>query len=84
MKRKIIQIIDRFINKEEEATLVALADDGTVWEGGVTNTNAAAVTDASRQRNIDKVTVIPARVYTFVWTQIPGLPDDNANLGKVR
>jgi hypothetical protein len=84
MKRKIIQIVDRFISKDEEATLVVLADDGTVWEGCMTNTNAAAVTAAIRQRNIDKTTTIPARIYAFVWTQIPGLPDDNSNLGKVR
>lgn len=84
MKRKIIHIIDRFINKEEEATLVALADDGTVWEGWTINTNADAVMAANRQRNIDKTTTIPVRIYAFVWTQIPGLPDDNVNLGKVR
>jgi hypothetical protein len=29
MKRKIIQIVDRFISKEDTATLIALADDGT-------------------------------------------------------
>lgn len=84
MKRKIIQIVDRFISKEDEATLVALAEDGTVWEGCLRQVNKERDKYNALPYEIRKITPVPANVFEFSWEQLPGLPNDNTNLSRVR
>ena len=84
MKRKIIPIVGRFISKEDKVVLVALDDDGTVWEGCTQLLNRDDVKKATAQRSIDKTTVIPAYLYGLVWVRVPGLPDDISNLTRAK
>jgi hypothetical protein len=86
MKRKIIQIVDRFIGAQDEAVLVALADDGTLWEGCNRCINEKQVMDRQSENN-RRPPGSPAqptihRVYEFRWEQLAGLPDDNSNITK--
>jgi hypothetical protein len=82
MKRKIIQIVDRFIGSGDEAVLVALADDGTLWEGA----NARVVDSPAITRDDSQGIKFKAAVvhWEWKWEQIRGLPDDNSNLSRVR
>ena len=84
MKRKIIQIVDRFIGREDEAVLVALAEDGTVWEycNTVTNQDAISAAYAKRKELGCAAWPIPKYLYEMRWERVPGLPDDNSNLWK--
>lgn len=84
MKRKIIQIVDRFLSKDDEATLVALADDGTLWERVTYCYNEELYKEQWGAYCVDRTLPCPKREYAQRWQQIEGLPDDNSNLGKVR
>lgn len=85
MKRKIVQIVDRFISTDDEAILVALADDGTLWEGCTRLVNNDEVMAFNVLPYLERNgRTAPERIYQFYWEQIPGLPDDNTNFGKVR
>lgn len=70
MKRKIIEITAQNCAEGEEGGIVALADDGTLWVGFTQR-----VTLDIRTNKFE---------YRFIWTELPGLPDDNGNLTKVR
>lgn len=60
MKRKIVQIA------MNAGVAIALADDGSVWEG------------------YTEFEQVASPQLKFVWHQLPGLPNDDANLSKVR
>lgn len=65
MKRTIVYICNRSGRTDQEGSIIALANDGTLWEGY-------------------PHWVANGKPYEFKWTELPSLPDDNANLGKVR
>lgn len=76
MKRKIIQIVDRFISKEDEATLVALADDGTLWEGYQQCINEEAIKQATEynRQKFDEFKKSPeGKAMSIIpWDKVPG------------
>lgn len=79
MNRKIIQIATRPQN-EEVTSIIALADDGTLWEGYTRRVcDKQAVYD-------EKGKQISAAVYhyEFQWEQLRELPGNVSNLTKVR
>jgi hypothetical protein len=82
MKRKIIQIVDRFLSKDDEATLMALADDGTLWERVTYCCNEESYKVEWAAYRVDGKLPTPRREYKERWQQIEGLPDDNSNLTK--
>jgi hypothetical protein len=76
MKRKVIQIVDRFISKEDEATLVALADDGTLWEGMTQCINEKAIKQVAEynQQKLKEFKETPeGKAMKFIsWDKVPG------------
>jgi len=80
MKRKIVQIAVQEHTKEGDGgRLVALADDGTLWEGGILLLNADELSAARRAG-----AKTPAPKYGWQWVQIPDLPQNTSNLTKVK
>lgn len=92
MKRKIVQICMRSMSAEDEAAVLALADDGTLWEGYNTLCNQQEIEEAYKIREeqkkgglkVEQPYPIPPCKYSFQWHQMEGLPDNTSNLSKVR
>lgn len=74
MKRTIVQITNRYIDAESNATLIALADDGTLWEGIETRVIDQAAGNGKPMTHH----------WEWRWESINGLPDNTTNLSKVR
>jgi hypothetical protein len=73
MKRKIIQIVDRFLDKESEASLIALADDGTLWEGCTQCVNEEAIkkaTELNHEKMREYKESNPNHTFT-TWDKVP-------------
>lgn len=91
MKRKIVGIATLSMDNEVEGThgeVVALADDGTLWKGGMKCLNMEQVQAYYAQARASAVAatkaIPPAYQYGWAWEQLPGLPDNNSNLTKVK
>ncbi len=91
MKRKIVSIATLSMDNDVEGTygeVVAVADDGTLWKGGMKCLNLDQVKAFYAQAKVGapttKVMTAPAYEYGWVWEQLPALPDDNSNLTKRR
>jgi hypothetical protein len=84
MKRKIVQITSVPGYEDDSPALVALAEDGTLWEGCMRIANKKEVHEASEARRTDPKAGTVKAIYKFIWEPLPTLPDDNGNLTKVR
>lgn len=91
MKRNIVSITTLSMDNDVEGThgvVVAVADDGTLWKGGIVCLNRAQVQAYYAQVKAVAMTPTewtpPAYQYGWTWEQLPGLPDDNSNLTKVK
>lgn len=82
MKRTIIQISSRHGSNGDEASVLALADDGTLWEG-----YKVGVMKEKEVRCPDTMRLIKAAewVYEFQWHRLIDLPERYSdNFTKVR
>ena len=82
MKRTIFQIASRYVSNEDEASVLALADDGTLWEG-----NKVRVALEKELRCPDTQRLLKAAVYKyeFQWERLIDLPERYSdNFTKVR
>jgi hypothetical protein len=80
MKRTIIQISSRHISNEDEESVLALADDGTLWEG----CNHIIKTNAENPGGDGKPGPAKYR-YEFQWERLLDLPERYSdNFTKVR
>lgn len=78
MKRKIVQITERFVSHEDQADIIALADDGTLWSGGLVR----VITVPCQRNEKGQIIVSEQARYEFQWEALPGLPDAT-NLTRV-
>lgn len=75
MKRKIIQIATMpALDAGAVPVIIALADDGTVWDGCSRLVGNHTREDGS----------YGGAKYEWGWEQIPALPDNLSNLSKVK
>lgn len=74
MNRKIVQINTVIYGEERNLQVtVALADDGTLWEGFV---RSVPVYFGDKQTG--------EREHRFIWSEFPHLPQNTSNFTKVR
>jgi len=69
MTRKIVQIATPFCGEGAIPVTLALADDGTLWQGHW---------EAQGGYGGNPLT------YTYKWEEIPNIPQWNANMTKVK
>jgi hypothetical protein len=72
MERKIVQLAVAMDNDGNE-TILALADDGTAWDLTHVKRSVSSVGNQSAKTE-----------WVREWAQLPALPANHGNLGRVR